>query len=71
MIKAINLTVDHATLYTYPKLMKGISDNIWMILEYKCGVKLTGSDAGYYSKDLEMSSFTDYNEPITLQNIPS
>ena len=58
----------------FPKLM--ISSDykeIVFFIKSKCGVMITYSDEGpdrrkeYYDK-YNMECFTDYNEPITLQN---
>ena len=60
----------------FPKLMisalsPNTKDDLVLFLSEKCGVKLSGSGGtiiGEYSKDWWMEYFTDYNEPITIQN---
>ena len=56
----------------FPKLMNGKNHEliVLMIKPYE-GIVLKGScfyEIGYNSVTWDMESFTDYNEPITLQN---
>ena len=51
----------------FPKLMKHKKDDIIVFfIKDECGVRL--NDYQQYYSNWTMSNFTDYNEPITLQN---
>ncbi len=56
----------------FPKLMKSVNGNV--VLFYKNGEgvlieKVTSERlAGEYTTEWDMDNFTDYNEPITIQN---
>ena len=57
----------------FPKLMKSKNGRIVFFLEDEYGVQLNitdnnDSDLPHYSSNWDMGNFTDYNEPITLQN---
>lgn len=56
----------------FPKLMKhNNSDLIVLFQRYKEGVVLysgSGHEVGENSKTWNIENFTDYNEPITIQN---
>jgi hypothetical protein len=57
----------------FPKLMQGISGTIVLFQQTKKGFVVNAVEGvcfiiGEYSDDWAMHKFTDYNEPITLQN---
>lgn len=57
----------------FPKLMINLYKNVIVLMsERKCGTVVYSTtkayEIGYYSTDWFMDNFTDYNEPITLQN---
>jgi hypothetical protein len=57
----------------FPKLMKSISTGRIVLMHEKCcGTVIFEQYAyyglGHYSKSWAMMDFTDYNEPITIQN---
>ena len=57
----------------FPKLMINLTnDRIVLMSEYKCGIvvyeKKSYWGVGTKSTSWAMEDFTDYNEPITLQN---
>jgi hypothetical protein len=56
----------------FPKLMISTSDRIVFMVKFRHGFMLhekgEGWGVGYYSESWAMEDFTDYNEPITLQN---
>ena len=55
----------------FPKIMKGEFGSIVLFTEPKKGMLIFPNDSfpvGYYNEKWDMDVFTDYNEPITLQN---
>ena len=56
----------------FPKLMKSINGNIVLFESPQNGVLIvkgeTNKITGNYSCEWDMNNFTDYNEPITIQN---
>ena len=74
---AVNVKLD-ATEKTqqgkpFPKLMKGPDQLIVFFHEYAKGTVIQDPinpqwEQGRYHHDWKMSEFTDYNEPITIQN---
>ena len=57
----------------FPKLMiSKLSGNIILFEKQEVGTCIVSKELtiqiGYYSDDWTMLNFTDYNEPITLQN---
>ncbi len=57
----------------FPKLMiSKLSGNIILFKKNKAGTCIVSKEPiiqiGHYSDDWTMDNFTDYNEPITLQN---
>jgi len=75
---AINVTIGESKTKEkpFPKLMISLlTDNVVLFSSPKEGmVVLLGKrnkccyEIGEYAKDFTMDNFTDYNEPITLQN---
>lgn len=53
---------------TYPKLMVSDSGTIVYFTSDRCGVALNDDRFTDYGIEWNMQFFTDYNEPITLQN---
>ena len=71
----INVTVGEQKTQSekpFPKLMISTSDRIVFMIKYSHGFMLhdkgEGRDIGYYCESWSMEDFTDYNEPITIQN---
>mgnify|MGYP000296441131 FL=1 len=59
----------------FPKLMASEGEKfVVLFTKSKCGFVVLDSDdedirpIGYYSENWVMNLFTDYNEPITIQN---
>jgi hypothetical protein len=55
----------------FPKIMKGELGSIVLFREPKKGTLIIPKDGfpvGYYQEQWNMDVFTDYNQPITLQN---
>ena len=56
----------------FPKLMSTEYGTIVLMVKYGCGVVVHERSycygVGHYSEHWQPKSFTDYNEPITLQN---
>lgn len=72
---AINVTlgeVETQEIKSFPKIMKSKSDTVVLFIAEKTGTVIMEKKPvwgiGHYSEDWEMTSFTDYNEPIILQN---
>ena len=74
----INVTIGESKTQSkkpFPKLM-ATKDNLLIVLfsEQKCGTVIVDNrcniyyEAGLYSTVWDMESFTDFKEPITLQN---
>lgn len=72
----INVTIGESKTQSekpFPKLMIHSGKKIIVLmLKNKCGSVLYSTSSaygiGYYSEDWSTENFTDYNEPITLQN---
>ena len=57
----------------FPKLMKSETGNIVLFTEPDFGTLIVasstiGKEIGYWQKSWDTEVFTDYNEPITIQN---
>ena len=56
----------------FPKLMIATSGRIVFMLKPKCGFMLHEENKvwgiGYHSESWAMEDFTDYNDPVTIQN---
>ena len=55
----------------YPKLMKGLSGAIYLMVRDSEGIIITGADIATGVKienQIPMNYLTDFNEPLTLQN---
>jgi hypothetical protein len=57
----------------FPKLMISDSGDVFYMVREKYGLPLTGSGWGFHQKEFADFStyhltFTDYNEPVTIQN---
>lgn len=57
----------------FPKLMKTKDGYIVYFIKYGKGVcfakpNISGNTIGEYTESWNMNGFTDYNEPITIQN---
>ena len=72
---AINVTLGEAgtvPVKEFPKLMKAKNTSLVVFFgSYKCGQVIIDDvfyRKGFFSNEWIMESFTDYNEPITIQN---
>ena len=52
----------------FPKLMISDSGIIVYFTSNRCGIALNDELLTDYSEEWNMQFFTDYNEPVTLQN---
>lgn len=57
----------------FPKLMQSTLKRVVLFSKESCGVLMEGDETsfakiGEYANCWGMESFTDYNEPITIQN---
>ena len=58
---------------SFPKLMINDNKEIFFFVRHGLGLPINGSNWDFYAKtwredDVIMDGFTDYNEPITIQN---
>ena len=72
---AINVTIGESKTQEkpFPKLMRNQYGEIFFMVRERYGLPLTGNEWSYLDKDFAdfteiLYDFTDYNEPITLQN---
>ena len=73
---AVNVTIGESKPQNskpYPKLMRSyINGLIVFFIDKGCGFVLNSPDnsreVGYYSETYFMENFTDFNEPLTIQN---
>lgn len=73
MIKVIS-NKDEVVAKKYPKLIKGVtSDRIVLLVSKYSGYVLDKGNNEYYDIgqviDVEGCNYSDYNEPVTIQNI--
>jgi hypothetical protein len=54
----------------FPKLMVCVNDRSWitLVLPDRSACHLTGKYKGEFVEQFSQHFFTDYNEPITIQN---
>lgn len=61
---------ENSSIKPFPKIMRS-DDHIVLFTGLNVGTLISNTkycDIGYHSNTWEMSEFTDYNEPVTLQN---
>lgn len=74
MIKASKLSIVHSEK-SFPKLMESIYDGtIVLFIKPNAGIKIHGNNSSRssfedFTDDWNMTSFIDYNYPITLENV--
>lgn len=54
----------------FPKLMRSSLGRIVLFVEHKKGIQINTActEGPHYCENWAMGDFTDYNEPITIQN---
>jgi len=70
---AVNVTIGESQPQNskpYPKLMKSIGGRLVFMIEDMIGFQLNTEfdESPNYRRDWYMPDFTDFNEPLTLQN---
>jgi hypothetical protein len=70
---AVNVKIGESkpqNIKPYPKLMESIGGRLVFMINDKIGFQINTAfdDGPHYFTDWHMDDFTDFNEPLTLQN---